>query len=75
MYANQPPPMMSDPREKVELYFGCRGLINLDVMSKSDPFIIVYEQPLPKPGMPATAMNGVWNKICKIQSCPLPNPL
>lgn len=30
-------------REQVELYFSCRNLINLDVMSKSDPQVQLYE--------------------------------
>ena len=30
-------------RQQVELYFSCRKLVNLDMMSKSDPIIKVYE--------------------------------
>ena len=31
-----------DDREKIELYLSCRKLKDLDVLSKSDPFIKVF---------------------------------
>ena len=34
---------MQFDRQRVELYFSCRNLINLDYLSKSDPTIKVYE--------------------------------
>lgn len=36
-------PNMQHDRQKVELYFSCRNLVNLDYMSKSDPTIKIYE--------------------------------
>lgn len=35
----------TEPREKVEIYLACRNLVNLDMMSKTDAFVILYEMP------------------------------
>ena len=43
MYASNQVPQYTEPREKVELYFACRKLVNMDVMSKTDPYLIIYE--------------------------------
>jgi Ca2+-dependent lipid-binding protein len=35
---------MNAPKYDIELSFGCRELINLDIMTLTDPFIKIYEQ-------------------------------
>lgn len=65
MYASNQIPRYTEPREKVELYFACRKLVNLDVMSKTDPFIIIYEQPVPKYNGDTSYSPNTWIKIGK----------
>ncbi len=36
----------ADDREQVEFYVSCRNLKNMDVMSKSDPQVRLYFNPL-----------------------------
>lgn len=63
MYASNEIPVYSEPREKVELYFACRTLTNMDAMSKTDSFLIIYEQPVPKYGQNTSMKTGEWVKI------------
>ena len=35
---------MNAPKNDIELSFGCRQLVNLDIMTLTDPFIKIYEQ-------------------------------
>lgn len=67
MFASNQVPQYTEPREKVELYFACRKLVNLDVMSKTDPYMIIYEQPVPKQGQSHIVSTGQWVKLGKFK--------
>ena len=50
------PVMANTPSMKVELRISCKNLRESDLLSKSDPLVVVYTQ-LPKP------REGSWNEV------------
>ena len=39
-----PPPAYEQPVSKIELRVSCRNLVDMDVLSKSDPFVVLFMQ-------------------------------
>merc|ERR1719456_446987 len=46
-------------RSKVEFYVSCRGLVNMDLLSKSDPFCVVYYR---------DTKTGVWSEMGRTET-------
>lgn len=44
------------PKDKIQLYFACRELVDLDKITKTDPFLVIYEK-----------RSGRWEKLLQTQ--------
>jgi hypothetical protein len=61
MFNIQSPPMMQEnvESEKIELYFQCKNLRDMDVFSKSDPQLVVFSS-TSRTGQASSGWNEIW---------------